>query len=100
MPEPAAPYIGDFEIPNYTDLQAGGYAILEEDYKNLTVSGGLRYDYNNFIGQSMYLLNAGTPEQEVVSASTPGAMLQFSSFNNTYTGPSGSIGASYQLPDE
>lgn len=98
-PEPAAPYIGDFEIPNYTDLQAGGYAILEEDYKNLTVSGGLRYDYNNFIGQSMYLLNANTPEQEVVSASAPGATLQFPSFNNTYTGTSGSLGASYQLPE-
>jgi iron complex outermembrane recepter protein len=97
--EPPAPYIGDYEIPNYTDLQAGGYAILEEDYKNLTVSGGLRYDYNNFIGQSMYLLNANTPEQEVVSANTSGATLQFPSFNNVYTGPSGSIGASYQLPD-
>jgi iron complex outermembrane receptor protein len=97
-PEPAAPYIGDFEIPNYTDFQSGGYAILEEDYKNLTVSGGVRYDYNNFVGQSMSLLDAGTPEQEVVSASTPGAAPQFTSFNNTYTGTSGSIGASYQLP--
>jgi len=97
--EPAAPYIGDFEIPNYTDFQSGVYAILQKDYKNLTVSGGLRYDYNNFVGQSMYLANAGTPEQTVVSASAPGAAVQFPSFNNTYTGPSGSIGASYQLPD-
>lgn len=97
--EPPAPYIGDFEIPNYTDLQAGGYAILEKDYKNLTLSGGLRYDYNNFIGQSMYLLNAGTPEQEVAPESTPGAQQQFQAFHNTYTGPSGSIGASYQLPE-
>ena len=67
--------------------------------KTLPSSGGLRYDYNNFIGQSMYLLNAGTPEQEVVPASTSGAALQFTAFNNTYTGLSGSIGASYQLPD-
>ncbi len=98
-PEPPAPYIGDFEIPNYTDLQAGGYAILEKDYKNLTLSGGLRYDYNNFIGQSMYLLNAGTPEQKVVPASTPEDTMQFAAFNKTYTGYSGSLGASYQLPD-
>ncbi len=47
----------------------------------------------------MYLLNAGTPEQEVVSSTTTGAVPQFAAFNNTYTGPSGSIGASYQLPD-
>jgi iron complex outermembrane receptor protein len=97
--EPTAPYIGDFQIPNYTDFQAGVYVILEKDFKNLTLSGGLRYDWNNFIGQSMYLLNQGTSEQEVVSASTSGAVQQFASFNNTYMGTSGSIGASYQLPD-
>ena len=97
--EPTAPYIGNFEIPNYTDLQAGAYAILEEDYKNLTVSGGLRYDYNNFIGQSMYLLNPGKPEQEVFSDSAAGSVNQFKGFNTTYEGISGSLGASYQLPD-
>ncbi|HXP52599.1 MAG TPA: TonB-dependent receptor, partial [Bacteroidia bacterium] len=97
-PEPPAPYIGNFEIPDYTDFQAGGYAILEKDFKNLTISGGVRYDWNNFIGQSMYLLNSGTPEQQQVSAGTLGAIQQFAGFNNTYTGPSGSIGISYQLP--
>jgi len=96
--EPPAPYIGDFEIPNYTDLQIGGYAILEKDFKNLIISGGLRYDWSNFIGQSMYLLNGGTPEQEQASAETPGAVKQFTGFNNMYSGISGSIGASYQLP--
>ncbi|HXS36433.1 MAG TPA: TonB-dependent receptor [Flavipsychrobacter sp.] len=97
-PEPPAPYIGNFEIPDYTDFQAGIYAIIEKDFKNLTISGGARYDWNNFIGQSMYLLNSGTPEQQQVPEGTPGAMQQFAGFNNTYTGPSGSIGASYQLP--
>lgn len=100
--EPAAPYIGDYEIPNYTDFQAGVYAILSYQpiaNSNWLFSGGLRYDYNNFVGQSMYLANAGTPEQAVVSATTPGAVLQFPSFSNSYTGPSGSIGLSYQLPE-
>ena len=98
-PEPPAPYIGNFEIPDYTDFQAGGYVIVEKDFKNLTISGGVRYDLNNFVGQSMYLANAGTPEQQQVPSSTEGAIQQFAGFNNTYTGPSGSIGASYQLPD-
>jgi iron complex outermembrane receptor protein len=95
--EPPAPYIGDFEIPDYTDFQIGGYGIAEKDFKNLTLSGGLRYDVSNFIGQSMYLLNTGTPQQTVVPAGTPGANRQFEGFNNTYSGWSGSIGASYQL---
>ncbi|HVA98330.1 MAG TPA: TonB-dependent receptor, partial [Bacteroidia bacterium] len=95
--EPPAPYIGNFEIPNYTNFEIGAYAILEKDFKNLTLSGGLRYDMTNFIGQSMYLSNVGTPEQTIVSATTTGASEQFEGFNNTYSGPSGSIGASYQL---
>lgn len=98
FPEPPAPYIGDFEIPNYTNFQAGGYAILEKDIKKLTVSGGLRYDIIKFRGQGMYLLHAGTPDQTVVPKGTPGAETQFIPFNNIYAGPSGSIGISYQLP--
>ena len=47
----------------------------------------------------MYLLNAGTPEQKWFLLQLRDATLQFAGFNNTYTGASGSIGASYQLPD-
>lgn len=98
-PEPPAPYIGYSEICNYTDFDIGGYAILGWDYKNLSVSGGLRYDLRDMVGQSMYLINYDTPEQQQVPAGTPGAYQQYPPFSNTYTGPSGSIGASYQLPD-
>ena len=95
---PPAPYIPNYQIPDYTDFQAGVYAILQKDFKNLILSGGLRYDYSNFVGQGMNLLNSGTQEQQIVSAGTPGSIAQFLPFNNSYTGPSGSIGASYQLP--
>jgi iron complex outermembrane receptor protein len=98
-PEVAAPYVSDFEIPNYTNFEIGGYAVLEKNFKNLTLSGGLRIDRTDFVGDQMYLANSGTPQQAIVPAGTPGAMLQFPGFNNTYTGPSGSVGASYQLPD-
>ena len=99
-PEPPAPYIADFEIPNYTNFEIGGYAILEKNIKNLTLSGGLRYDITNFIGKGMSLINAGTPQQMIVPDGTPGATVQFTGFNNTYSGWSGSIGASYQLPND
>jgi iron complex outermembrane receptor protein len=95
---PPPPYIADYEIPDYTDFEIGGYAILEKDLKNLTLSGGLRYDISNFIGQEMWLINASTYGQAIVPPKTHGAELQFPGFNNTYSGWSGSIGASYQLP--
>jgi len=97
--EPPAPYIGDFEIPNYTDFDIGGYGILEKDYKNLTLSGGLRYDYRGIAGQSMYLSNINTPGQAVVPERTPGATQQFPGFDRSYTGLSGSIGGTYLLPE-
>jgi len=98
-PEPAYPYIGDFEIPNYTDFDIGGYAILNKDFKNLSLSGGLRYDLRTITGQSMYLANINTPSQTIVPEGTQGATQQFPGFNQSYTGLSASIGATYQLPD-
>ena len=86
----------DYEIPNYTNFEIGAYAILEKNYKNLTLSGGLRFDRTDFVGDPMSLNIAGN----IVPGGTPGSTVQFTGFNNTYTGPSGSIGASYQLPDD
>ena len=92
---PPAPYVADYEIPNYTNFEIGGYVVLEKNFKNLTLSGGVRFDRTNFVGDPMSLNSAGN----IVPSGTPGSDVQFTGFNNKYTGPSGSIGASYQLPD-
>jgi iron complex outermembrane receptor protein len=92
---PPAPYVPDYEIPNYTNFEIGGYAIVEKNYKNLTLSGGLRFDRTDFVGDPMSLDDGGN----IVPRGTPGSAVQFNAFNNTYSGLSGSIGASYQLPD-
>jgi iron complex outermembrane receptor protein len=92
---PPPPYVPDYEIPNYTNFEIGGYAIVEKNFKNLTLSGGLRFDRTDFVGDPMSLNDAGN----IVPTGTPGSMVQFTGFNNTYSGLSGSIGASYQLPD-
>jgi len=98
LPAPPSPYVADYEIPNYTDIEIGGYAILEKTIRRLTLSGGLRYDVSHFVGESMWLLNPGDQGQEIVPEGTPGSAQQFAGFNNTYSGWSGSLGASYQLP--
>jgi iron complex outermembrane receptor protein len=77
LPPPPAPYVPDYEIPNYRNFEIGGFAIVEKNIKALTLSGGLRYDITNFVGDGEY---------------------QFTPFSNTYSGWSGSAGASYQLP--
>lgn len=98
QPLPPAPYVGYSEIPNYNDFDIGAFGILEWDYRNLTLSGGVRYDIRDITGQPMYLLNYGTPQQQQVPEGTPGAYTQYSPFHNIYNAPSGSVGASYQLP--
>jgi len=98
-PEPPAPYIAYSEIPAYKDFDIGGYAILEKDYKNLTLSTGLRYDLRSITGLPMDLVNYDTPQQQQVPAGTPGAYQQYAGFHNNYLGLSGSIGAAYQLPE-
>ncbi len=94
--EAPTPYISVFLIPNYTDLDLGAYGILK-DIRHLTISGGFRYDIRHIVGQPMYLLNINTPQQEQVPVGTPGGYDQFMAFNNTYTGVSASIGATYQF---
>jgi iron complex outermembrane receptor protein len=79
LPPPPAPYAPDYEIPNYRNFEIGGFAVAEKNVNTLTFSGGLRYDITDFIGDDGY---------------------GFTGFNNTYSGWSGSIGASYQLPHD
>ncbi len=91
---PPAPYVPDYSIPNYTNFEIGGYAIVEKRIKDLTVSGGLRFDLTDFIGKAMSLNDDGF----IVPEGTAGSTLHFIGFNNTYTGISGSVGVAYQLP--
>jgi iron complex outermembrane receptor protein len=94
QPPPPAPYAPDYEIPNYRNFEIGGFAIVEKNIGALTLSGGLRYDITNFIGDGMSLDGNGY----IVPDGTAGSSVQFNPFNNTYSGWSGSVGASWQLP--
>ncbi len=91
---PPAPYVPDYEIPNYRNFEIGAFAIVEKNIGALSLSGGLRYDITNFVGDGMSLDDAGN----IVPDGTAGSGAQFTPFNNTYSGWSGSIGAFYQLP--
>jgi iron complex outermembrane recepter protein len=96
LPPPLAPYVPDYEIPNYKKFEAGAFAILEKSITALTLSGGLRYDATHFSGDAMSLDGSGN----IVPEGTTGSSVQFTGFDNTYSGWSGSIGASYQLPHD
>jgi iron complex outermembrane recepter protein len=97
-PEAPFPYTSVFLVPSYNLFDIGGYAILEKEYKNLTISGGLRYDTRTETGQSLYLLYPGTSRQIEVPSGTTDDYTNFPGFQKDYDGFSGCIGGSYQLP--
>lgn len=99
LPFPQAPYIAAFQIPDYTNFEMGVYTILEKEYKNLSLTGGIRYDQTHFISQGLSLLHAGTLQEVKVPLGTPGSEIQFSNFNNRYKGFSGSLGFSWRISD-
>ena len=85
----------EFLVPEYALFDFGVYAIASKRIGKLDISGGLRYDTRSEDGQSLYLNENG----EVVSASEPNATERFSAFSRTFSGISGSIGATWQISE-
>lgn len=89
----------EFIIPDYYLFDLGPFAYVKKTYRRLDVSGGLRYDSRSFTNEAMYLkTDAATGFDHMVSGSdTIGANKPFSAYHYTFTGASGSIGATYTL---
>lgn len=79
-------------IPNYTIAQAGAFWIGNYKIKRWTVSGGLRYDVRYFKGGDTWV---DSTDQVPEAATGPGAFHEFQGFSTTFSGASGSLGATY-----
>jgi iron complex outermembrane receptor protein len=92
----------DFVIPSYRQFDIGPFALLRKTIDKLDISGGIRYDNRSFSNKGLYTkpdpVNAfDTP---VYGADTVGADKPFSLFNHTFSGISGSIGATYNFTEQ
>ncbi len=83
-------------IPDYNYVQFGGFAVASEKIGNLNISGGVRYDTRSFNGIEHWIDSA---TQVPVAANTPGSFQEFSGFSTTFSGMSGSIGATYNFTE-
>lgn len=83
----------EFLIPEYNLFDIGVFSILKKSFGNFDISGGIRYDTRTEHGKDLYVDSEGakieTPED--------GSIHQFSEFNATFTGISGSMGATWQI---
>jgi iron complex outermembrane receptor protein len=93
----------DFPIPAYHQFDIGPFAILKKSFGKLDLSAGARYDVRSFSGQAAYIdtLSGKYPQLYTGSnpTTTPGVINQFNALNKTFSGFSGSIGATYNFSD-
>jgi len=96
-------YSTDFPIPAYHQFDIGPFFVVKKTFGKLDLSGGARYDVRTFSGQAAYIdttvkyfptLYTGSNP-----ATAPNVTQQFSALNKTFSGASGSFGATYNFSD-
>jgi iron complex outermembrane receptor protein len=94
----------DFPIPAYHQFDVGPFVIIKKSFGKLDVSAGARYDTRSFNGQPAYIdtLSGKYPQLYTGSnpGTAPGVSPQFAALNKTFSGFSGSFGATYNFSDE
>ena len=91
----------NFVIPSYHQLDIGPFALIKKTFDKLDIAGGLRFDNRSFKNSELYTNpNPVTGfDMPVYGADTVGASKPFSNYNHTFSGFSGSIGATYNFSD-
>jgi iron complex outermembrane receptor protein len=89
----------EFIIPDYNLFDAGAFAFAKKTFGKLDISGGARMDVRSFKNSEMYV---GTNSEngfdmQVTIPDTAGATLLFQKYSHTFSGASGSIGATYNF---
>jgi iron complex outermembrane receptor protein len=89
----------DFVIPSYTQVDFGPFAVVKRSYGKFDFEGGVRYDIRVFSNDQLYTKpNPATGFNMPVSgADTVGSTKVFSTYHTTYSGITGSIGATYNI---
>jgi iron complex outermembrane receptor protein len=90
-----------FIIPDYSQLDVGPFAFVKKTAGKMDVSAGLRFDTRFFNNRDMFVaVDPATGfEMQVGSSSLLVKSKTFSAFKDTYTGLTGSLGATYRLTD-
>ena len=93
-----------FPIPNYHQFDVGPFALIKKTYGKLDVTAGGRFDSRSFTGQSAYVdtTNSAFPSLYTGNNPTtaPNVVSQFNPLSKTFTGFSGSFGATYNFSNK
>jgi iron complex outermembrane receptor protein len=83
----------EYLVPEYGLTDVGAFAIAKTALGVIDVSGGVRYDIRSEHGKELYLNDDG----EKASATDADATRHFAAFRSSFSGVSGSLGATWQV---
>lgn len=83
----------EFLVPEYKLFDIGVFTILRKSFDKLDISGGIRYDTRSEKSKDLFLNTEGLPTSNTDSA----GYHKFKAFHSTFSGVSGSVGATYQF---
>ncbi len=92
----------DFPIPAYHQFDIGPFFVLKKTIGKLDLAAGARYDSRSFSGQAAYIDTATTFPSLYTGpnpTTAPNVTPQFSALNKTFSGATGSFGATYNFSD-
>jgi iron complex outermembrane receptor protein len=91
----------DFPIPAYHQFDIGPFFIIKKSFGKLDLAGGARYDSRSFTGQAAYIDTTTVFYPSLYTGpnptTTPNVAQQFSALNKTFSGLTGSFGATYNF---
>ncbi|HEY8969262.1 MAG TPA: TonB-dependent receptor, partial [Puia sp.] len=92
----------EFVIPSYHQFDVGPFALLKKTIGKLDLAGGVRWDSRSF--KNFQLYSAPDPvsgfDMPVYGADTAGADFHFANYSHTFSGFTGSIGATYNFTEQ
>lgn len=96
-------YSTDFPIPAYHQFDIGPFFVVKKTYGKFDFSAGARYDTRSFNGQAAWIDTAVDYYPTIYKGpnpeSTPNVTNQFETLKKTFSGVSGSAGATYNVTD-
>jgi iron complex outermembrane receptor protein len=89
----------EFIIPSYHEFDIGPFAMVSRNFDKLDISGGVRFDSRSFNNDAMYSRPDPVTgfDKYVSNGDTTGADRNFSKYTNTFSGVTGSLGATYNF---
>ena len=90
----------EFIIPDYHLADIGPFAFIKRSYDKLDISGGVRYDVRSFTSDALStVVDPTTGFDGRALPNSTGTTQQFTPYVHTFSGASGSAGATYNFTD-